>query len=134
MKKILSILVLSPILMLMFAVTANADAKNVAAPQTIPCTKYLPCITQETQAKGNTAVTGYITGTFGGIFFRTFLGISGVASVIFIIVGGMQMHLGMGNEEMYTKAKKTVTWAIAGLVISILSLAAIQIISNIGFK
>jgi len=112
-----------------FAAPLNKDVK----PQTIPCVPNLPCIQQETQTKGKN-VREYITGTFGTTFMKVFLGLTAASSVIFIIVGGLQMHLAFGNEEGINKAKKTLTWAIVGLIISILSVAIVQIISKLPIK
>lgn len=101
-------------------------------PQTIPCVPNLPCIQEETQKSG-TEVQKYVRETFAVGFLRTFLGIAAVTSVIFIIVGGLQLHLALGNEEALGKAKKTLIWAVAGLIISILSVAIVQIISKLEF-
>lgn len=44
----------------------------------------------------------------------------GVISVIFIIVGGIQYITSAGNPTSIEKAKKTITMAVAGLVVAIL--------------
>jgi len=44
---------------------------------------------------------------------------AGVVSVIFIIIGGIRYSTSGGNANALTEAKKTITYAIAGLVISI---------------
>lgn len=116
-----------------FAQAANGAGADDATlkPNIIPCSKLAPCVTPETQSKGAGSVREYITQTFGSTFFTAFLGLSAATSVIFIIVGGFQMHLAFGGEEGVGAAKKTITWAIVGLVVSILSLAMIRIVSNI---
>lgn len=48
----------------------------------------------------------------------------GILSVIFIIVGGIQLSTSAGNPSGQEKAKKTITNAILGLVLAI-SAAAI---------
>lgn len=101
-------------------------------PQTIPCVPNLPCIQKETQKSG-AAVQTYVREKFAVTFLRTFLGLAAVTSVIFIIVGGLQLHLAFGNEEALGKAKKTLIWAIVGLIISILSVAIVQIITTLPF-
>lgn len=45
---------------------------------------------------------------------------AGVA-VIYIILAGFQYFTAFGNEEKANKAKQTLTWAIAGLVVIILA-------------
>ena len=60
-----------------------------------------------------------------------FLGIIGIWAVMFIIVGGFQMVTAAGNEEMYLKAKKTIVWAILGLLIALMSFSIIAIVEDI---
>lgn len=112
-----------------------ADNKDTSLkPVTIPCSTLLPCITKETQEKGAGAVREYVTDKFGSSFFASFLGLSAVSATVFLIVGGLQLHFAVGNEEGVGAAKKTITWAIIGLVLSILSLALISIVSNLSFS
>ena len=111
-------------------VYAAPETSQKVGPQTIPCVPNLPCVTQETQ-KTAEKTRSYILDTFGTTFLTGFLGLAGITSVIFIIVGGVQLHLAFGNEEALGKAKKTLIWAIAGLVICILSVAIVSIISKI---
>lgn len=108
-----------------------AFAEGEVKPAPIPCPGNLPCISTETQEKGGTEVRDTIINKFGGSFLRGFLGIVAVTCVIFIIVGGLQMHLALGNEEAIKKAKTTLLWAIVGLVISIMSVAIVQIASKL---
>lgn len=75
----------------------------------------------------------YITGTFAGGFLRTFLGITGITAVIFIMIGGYQMYFSFGNEEMIKTGKSTLVWAVIGLVVVILSAAIVRIITSISF-
>lgn len=112
---------------------ARAEGAAVEAP-TMPCVDELglPCLKKETQASGK-KTREFVIQKFGTFFITGFLGICAVTAVIFIIVGGMQMHAAFGNEEMIKKGKTTITWAIVGLVIAILSVAIVQIISNINF-
>lgn len=53
-----------------------------------------------------------------------------VASVLFIIVGAFQMISSHGNEERLAAAKRTVVWAVLGLVIAMLSFSIIAIVQN----
>lgn len=54
-------------------------------------------------------------------------------SVVFLIFGAIQFIAGMGNTEKVSLAKKTVTFSLLGLVISLLSYAIVQIIFFGGF-
>ena len=109
-----------------------ALAADPIKPATIPCVPGLPCIQQTTQ-EDSKAVRSYIFGTFGGGFLKITLGLVAALSVIFIVIGGMQMHLAFGNEEAISKAKKTLIAAIAGLILAILAVAIVKIVSNLPF-
>lgn len=54
----------------------------------------------------------------------------GGLAVLMIIVGGFRMVLASGNEEAYSTAKKTITWAVLGLVVALLSFVIIVIVQN----
>lgn len=105
------------------------------APRPIPCPGSLPCLTEDVQTgKESGGVLKYITDAFGTNFLTGFLGLIAAAAVIFIIIGGTRMLLATGNEEEIKKAKSTITWAIIGLVIAILSVAIVRIISSLDFN
>ena len=57
------------------------------------------------------------------------LGMIATFSVLFIIIGGFQYVLAMGNDELAEKGKKSITWAIRGLVIAILAWSIIAILT-----
>ena len=72
--------------------------------------------------------------TVPGIIVRLInilLMISGTVAVGFIIFGGLMMVTGGGNESRVTKGKQTVIYAVAGLVVSILSFSIVAIIQSI---
>lgn len=62
------------------------------------------------------------------------VGASAGASVLFIIIGAIQMLTAYGNDEKISKGKQTITYAIVGLVIAILSYAIVTIISSINLN
>ena len=62
---------------------------------------------------------------------RGFFVVIAAWAVAFIVIGGFQMVIAAGNEEMYTKAKKTIVWAILGLAVAVLSFAIIAIVENL---
>ncbi|MBL8029852.1 MAG: hypothetical protein JNN11_01245 [Candidatus Doudnabacteria bacterium] len=69
---------------------------------------------------------------------ETFLGITkgllaGLAiwAVIAIIIAGFRMVLAAGNEEAIATAKRSITWAILGLVVAILSFSIVAIVQNL---
>ncbi|MCX6797124.1 MAG: pilin [Candidatus Doudnabacteria bacterium] len=65
------------------------------------------------------------------LIMQGFLMIVGIWSVAFVIVGGFKYVMSQGNEEAVTAARKTITWAILGLVIALMSFSIIAIVKNI---
>ena len=41
----------------------------------------------------------------------------GIVCSLFIVIGGIQLTTASGNQEQAEKAKKTLTWAIVGLIL-----------------
>lgn len=64
---------------------------------------------------------------------NTVIGITGGVALLFVIISGIQILTAYGNEEKVGTAKKTLTWALLGLVIAMLSYAIVQIIISIQF-
>jgi hypothetical protein len=62
---------------------------------------------------------------------KGFLGIIAVWAVAFIVIGGFRMVISSGNEEAVLAAKKTITWAVLGLLVAVLSFAIIAIVQNL---
>ena len=71
--------------------------------------------------------------TFQGIFqfiIQILLGIVGLLAVLFIIIGGFQYVTSAGNDEQAEAGKKTLTNAIIGLAIVILSYVIVVVVIN----
>lgn len=72
---------------------------------------------------------------FGGLFLpaltQTVIALSGALAFVFMIVGGIQILTAYGNEERVSAGRKTMMFAVVGLVISMLAYAIVQIISSI---
>jgi len=62
---------------------------------------------------------------------KAFLGMIGVWAVAFIVFGGFKMVISSGNEEAVLSARKTITWAILGLLVAVLSFAIIAIVQDL---
>ena len=52
-------------------------------------------------------------------------------SVIFGIIGGYQLIVGLGNEEKFTKAVYTLIYAAVGLILSLTAYGIVQILTRI---
>ncbi|MFA6521233.1 MAG: pilin [Candidatus Gracilibacteria bacterium] len=120
----------SVLISILFGFNVVVASATVVVPNTMPCPDNLPCVSEATQAKPG-GVLAHVTDTFAVRFLKGFLAIAGATAVVFIIIGGMQMILGVGNEEAIGKGKKTIIWAIFGLVIVILSVAMVNIVTNL---
>ncbi len=72
---------------------------------------------------------------FGGVLLpgitKTVIAAAAGLAFLFIIIGGIQILTAYGEEEKITGAKKTITYAIVGLLVAMLSYAIVTIISNI---
>jgi hypothetical protein len=64
------------------------------------------------------------------LIIRDILQVIPIFSVVFIIIGGFQMVTSAGNEERLLKAKRTVIWAVLGLVVAMLAFSIIAIVRN----
>lgn len=62
---------------------------------------------------------------------KGFLGMLAAWAILFIIVGGVRMVLAQGNEEAYGQAKRTITFAILGMIIAAMSFSIVNIVQNI---
>lgn len=58
------------------------------------------------------------------------LSIAGGVAIIYIIIGAYHYFFAFGSEEQATTAKKTITWAIVGLVVIILSKVLLTTVWN----
>ncbi len=76
--------------------------------------------------KGDNSFAGIIRFLITGVF----LPISGLIAIAFIIYGGFQYITSRGNDEQAESGKKTLTNAIIGLVIVILSYLIVVVVVN----
>ena len=56
------------------------------------------------------------------------MSITGALAVLFIVIGGLQYMTASGDEKKTGVAKKTITYAIIGLLLVILSLAIVNML------
>lgn len=62
---------------------------------------------------------------------RGFIMITGIWAAAFIVIGGFKMVISQGNEEAVTAAKKSITWAVIGLIVVLLAFSIMAIIQNL---
>lgn len=58
------------------------------------------------------------------------LEVAGAIAVLFVIIGGFWYITSAGNEEQAEKGQKTVTNAIIGVIVVVLSYVIITVIAN----
>ena len=58
------------------------------------------------------------------------LGVAGLVSVLFVIIGGFRYITSAGNEEQAEAGKKTLQNAIIGIIIVVLSFVIVSVISS----
>jgi hypothetical protein len=56
---------------------------------------------------------------------------TGGIAVLFILIGGFQYIIARGNDEAMEKAKKTLTGAVIGFILSLLAYTIVQGIRNL---
>ena len=61
----------------------------------------------------------------------TVIGIVGGLSLLFVIISGIQLLTSYGNGDAAGKAKKTLTWAVIGIIVASLSYAIVRIVATI---
>lgn len=62
---------------------------------------------------------------------RILFAIIGTLAVIIIIVAGFRMVLANGNEGELTKAKAAITWAVVGLILSLMAFSIVAIVQRL---
>lgn len=71
---------------------------------------------------GNTdALPDIVTGILNAV-----IAVSGLVAVIFVIIGGVQYMTSTGDAGKVEKAKKTILYALIGLVVSVLAFAIVN--------
>lgn len=62
---------------------------------------------------------------------RILFALIGMVAVIIIIISGFRMVLASGNETELTKAKAAITWAIVGLIVSLMAFSIVAIVQRL---
>ncbi len=58
------------------------------------------------------------------------LSIIGVVSALMVVIGGYRYVVSQGNEKAVSSARKTLTYALAGLVVAVLAYSIVSIINR----
>lgn len=116
------------LLALLFARTVvNAADVPSAAPEN-PCS-IGGCFTNINKYKTASTQTGIVNFVLDIVSFLTYIG-AGI-SVLFIVLGGYYMVVSNGDKKEYTKGRNTLTYAVLGFVVTIISITIVSLISSI---
>ncbi len=77
----------------------------------------------------NTAINDPIGGDIKGLILQIItyaIGIAGLVSIAFIVIGGFQYIMSQGNDETSKKAAQTLTYAVIGLIVVMASYAIVN--------
>lgn len=109
---------------------SSGDAPPRISMPTIPKPALLPGPNEGSGAKD---VQQYFRNKAIPNFTAGFIGLISGMAIIALVWSGIRFISAGGEEEAITSAKKTATWAIAGLAIAILSYAIVSIITSIQY-
>lgn len=65
------------------------------------------------------------------VIMKGFILLVAAWAVLFIVIGGFRMVISQGNAESIKTAKATITWAIAGVIVSLLAYSLVAIVQNL---
>ena len=71
------------------------------------------------------AISGVISGGFA---------IGGILALLFLIIGGFRYVMSFGNPDQAESAKKTITYAIIGLILTISAYTLVKLIAQAIYK
>lgn len=106
-----------------FAIDLDTFRKDVFRPENLP--------------KGTAALNGTTESKITALFaFATdlILYASGAVAVFFLVLGGIQYITSLGSQDRMDAAKKTIKFAVIGLVAVILAYAIVTNVINLVFK
>jgi len=101
-----------------------------AEPPVIPTIPTLP----GPQGEDLTTVNRYFKDEFLPSIAMTIIKLAIPLSVVFLIIGAIQFIMALGNTEKLSLAKKTISFSLLGLIISLLSYAIVQLIFYSGYQ
>ncbi len=118
MKKKLSILLVVAFVIVGVSAFFTADAQGLTAPSNPGG------LLDFSRVKGG---SGGVAGLIIAIT-NLVLGVAGAIAILFVIIGGFQYILSGANEDLAKRGKATLTNAIIGLIIIVLSFTVISVV------
>ncbi|MBW4061191.1 hypothetical protein HJC99_01295 [Candidatus Saccharibacteria bacterium] len=114
---------LSPVMVGTASATAAASTNTTCDPNNLTIQGGASCANPQTSNKG--------LFENGGIFqtlANTLIFLVGAIAVLFLIIGGLRYVISNGDPKSVTAAKDTILYAIVGIVVAILSYAAVAFV------
>lgn len=116
------------LLALLFARTIVNAIDVVASTPENPCS-IGGCFTNINKYKTTSTQEGIVSLVLDIVSFLTYIG-AGI-SVLFIVLGGYYMVASDGDDTKYKKGVNTLTYAVLGFVVTIISITIVSLISSI---
>lgn len=107
--------------------TTEEEDSNTEAP-TIPKPDLLP---GADEGANQQEIQDYFKNQAIPSFIAGFIGIVGVVSFVGMLIGGIRFLTAYGNDEQIGSAKKTIIFALIGLLLAIFSYAIVSIIGSL---
>jgi type IV secretory pathway VirB2 component (pilin) len=126
-KKIIINLILS--LLIVASVFCFSPSQTFAAPSTKLFENIIPTITGPRIGTSDTPKS--IEEIALDIILNIILPLIGAVALIFVVYGGVMIMTSAGDPEKLTKAKKTLLWAIIGIIIVVLSYLIVVSLSTV---
>jgi hypothetical protein len=79
---------------------------------------------------GQVATIGCVPYIFESLIYWALV-FAGIVALIFIILGGIKLITSSGDSKQVDGARKTITWAIIGLTLVLMSFAIVRFVSAI---
>lgn len=111
----------------LFLISPLATFKTGA--QYDPCEVFGNCITGVDQYENTSASRGIIGLILNFVYFLIYIG--GALAVLFIVIGAYKMITSAGNDASYKSGKESVTNAVIGLILAIISVTIVTIITRV---
>jgi type IV secretory pathway VirB2 component (pilin) len=70
-----------------------------------------------------TSILGHVAGWMTGII--------GTIAVILVIIGGIQYAMALGDQEKINTSKRTILYAVVGLIIALLSYVIVPLVAKL---
>lgn len=106
-----------------YAATGDCSGKDANGKVVSKIAQGAACSQGDSQAENLFANKGVFT-----VIANTLIFLVGAISVIFIIIGGLRYVTSNGDSKNVTAAKDTILYAIIGVIVAVVSFAAVQFV------